>query len=173
MPTVNIYDISNYAAGVTYSKDDIVKSASSYFYSLVDNNIGNTPSTTSAFWGGYVVDVDGITRPNFFWSPSYGNNVDQTPLVNTITFGDGYSQTIKKEINNNLLRISIGFNDISLARASAISHFLHIRAGAETFLFTPPPPYAKRKRFKCKSWNLVDNFWNNFSISAQFEEVPV
>lgn len=171
MPTVNIYDISTYAAGVTFAKDDIVKSGTSYYYSLADSNLNNTPSVTSNYWGGYAVDYDGITRPNFVWIPSYGNTVEQSPIVNTISFGDGYSQTIKKEINNNLLRLNLSFNDISLAKASAISHFLHIRGGAETFLFTPPPPYSKRKRFKCKSWTVNDNFWNNYSISASFEEV--
>jgi len=173
MANINIYDISNYAAGVTYAKDDIVKSGASYYYSLADGNLNNTPSVSSVYWGGYRVDFNGITYPHFFWAPSYGNNVDQAPLLTTISFGDGYSQTVKKEINHNLLKIGAVFNDISLAKVSAISHFLYVRGGVETFLFTPPPPYSKLKRFKCKTWNVVDNFWNNYSIQTSFEEVTV
>jgi hypothetical protein len=40
----------NYSAGTTYAKDSIVNSGTHLYQSLVNNNLGNTPSTSPLYW---------------------------------------------------------------------------------------------------------------------------
>ena len=40
----------NYNAGTTYAKDSIVNSGTHLYQSLVNNNLGNTPSTSPLYW---------------------------------------------------------------------------------------------------------------------------
>jgi len=173
--TLNIYDISNYAAGTTYSLDEIVKYATDgkFYYSLLDGNVGNTPSVTSTKWGGWGTNSAGTTKPYFFWKPSYGTPIQQTPRTAYLEMGGGYVQRVKRDINNTLLNFNIRFADITLNKAAAIAHFLKEREGVESFLFCPPPPYAKVKTFISKVWTVNDTFYNNHLIYAEFTEVSV
>ncbi len=67
--------------------------------------------------------------------------------------------------------LNIRFSDITLNKAAAIARFLWERSGVESFIFCPPPPFAKNKIFKCKVWNITDSFYDNYTIDAEFEEV--
>lgn len=167
---VNLYDISNWNSTTTYSIDGIVKNGNYYYYSLVNSNLNNTPSTTSTSWGGMAVHTDGNTRPKFLWTPNYGTEFPNNPKLKTIQFGDGYKQISNDGINNNLLIINLTFDLRTQTETTAILHFLDARKGSESFVFTAPPPYNKSKLFTCKQWNSIYNFYNNYRINATFEE---
>ena len=45
-------------------------------------------------------------------------------------------------------------------------------AGAESFVFTPPAPFATAAKFVCKSFNTNYIFYDNYTITATFEQTP-
>ena len=50
----SIYNISPYKTNLTYNTNDIVSSNGLFYYSKIDSNKNNTPSVTSAQWGGTI-----------------------------------------------------------------------------------------------------------------------
>jgi phage-related protein len=167
----SIYNISAWSTSTTYEKNAIVLHDGRYFYSLANSNLAKTPEVPSTNWGGYST-LTGITKPSFIWSPSYNFSVDTEPLVRSIRFGEGYEQRLKEGINNSLIKIDFSFEKRSLKESTAIIHFFSERDGAESFIFSVPEPYNVRKLFVVRSWNLTQTFVNNYSIKANFEEVP-
>ena len=100
------------------------------------------------------------------------------PRTNTITFGNGYQQRFKDGIYNNLLKFSLKFEHRDTKEAKAINHFLKARDGVESFVFENiPEPHndlqngGYTKIFVCKSWTSEFVFYNNYTITAEFEEV--
>lgn len=173
--------ILNWSSTSTYKKYDRVKYGRYVYYALLDHsNDGNPPSTNYVNWGGIMVDPFGTTltessdknRPNFFFSPSYGATTIVEPKILSMRFGDGYEQRIQDGVNNTLLKIDLSFDLRGSAEAAAIVHFLTARAGVESFLFTPPEPYATLRNFLCRSWNHTAIFYENNSIKTAFEQVP-
>ena len=168
----NVFDISVWSATATYKKNQVVKHSDLFYYSLVDGNVNNTPSNLSAYWGGRVLDpIDSSNRPEFIWAASYGSNISLQPKVNTIQFGDGYSQRVQTEINNILLSFQLSFDGRDYNETLAIVHFLMDKRGVDYFLYTPPSPFAKRKRFICQDFPMSFVFFGNNSIKATFLEV--
>lgn len=168
----DIFNIQNYNGSTNYRKNEIVFSNNLYWYSLLDGHSGNTPTVGSAAWGGNGIDpTDGQTRPEFIWSPSYGINIDLSPRIQSISFGNGYGQNIADGINNKLMNIDMQFAGRDIQETIAIIHFLNTRGGTEFFLFTPPPPVAKKKRFRCAEYPMTIDFYNNNTTSTRFIEV--
>jgi phage-related protein len=87
--------------------------------------------------------------------------------------GDGYEQRMQDGINTVLLSITMSYENRTLRENLAMSHFLNERGGFETFLFTPQPPYNKEKLFLARQWDGVYNFFDNYSLSVTFEELPI
>ncbi|MEK6883795.1 MAG: phage tail protein, partial [Nanoarchaeota archaeon] len=134
----------------------------------------NTPSIGSLSWGGLGNDpIDNSVKPEFIWNPSYSLNIDISPRVKTIKFGEGFSQDIPDSINSNLLNIECVFDGRDIEEATAILHFLSARSGTQTFLFTLPTPFNKKKRWKSQEYPASINFWNNNSIKCVMREVVV
>jgi len=50
MPNTGDWDIGDYAAGTTYSINEIVLDSSIYYVSLQDSNTGNTPASKPLYW---------------------------------------------------------------------------------------------------------------------------
>lgn len=169
-----IYDISNWAASTVYVLNDIVKytdaGGNTFFYYCI---IPHTSAATfaSANWNG-TINENGATRPYFFWKPNIGSRADVTPRVKETKFGDGYSQRVPDGINNVLLEFDLTFEGIEEAESAAINHFLHEKEGRKFFIFTPPKPYNKNKRFICPNFTTDFVFHNNYLIRARFKEVP-
>jgi phage-related protein len=173
--------VANWASSVVYSKYTIVKYLGKTYYALTDHTSGGLFET--AKWGGYITDPFGSvisnedstdsTRPHFFFTPSYGNAVNNEPRTKITQFGEGYQQRIPESINNTLLKISVIFENRTAKEATAILHFLNARNGSEAFLYTPPEPYATMKLFSCFNWSQQSQFLNNININAEFTEVPV
>tara|TARA_Y100000593_G_scaffold95106_1_gene199792 strand:+ start:9034 stop:9564 length:531 start_codon:yes stop_codon:yes gene_type:complete len=172
----NIYEIDPWANSTDYKKNDIVwwpiNRVNYYWYALVDHTSSSQPSLSNGNWAGvrYSGKISSI-KPSFFWKPSYNLQVTSEPKVASIRFGDGYEQRIIDGINNILLRCSAAFELRDKTESRAISHFLATRAGTESFLMTLPEPYDAEKLYICRRWNNSVNFYDNYSIKMELEEV--
>jgi phage-related protein len=131
-----------------------------------------SPTLSDSKWGG-LIETEGKKVPEFIWTPSYSSSVNNTPTVQAVKYGDGYEQRVSDNINANLIGMTLSFDKRRKKEATAILHFFHIRAATESFLFSPPEPYnPNRKRlFVCRGWTNTFNFFDNYSISANFFEV--
>ncbi len=167
----SIYNIGNWSSTTTYSLWDIAKQGSYFYYSLKNSNLNNTPSPTSASWGGMIVDVDGQTRPEFIWKPGYSSNAGQAPKVKVVRFGEGYEQRIKDGINNSLITLDVTFENRGLSEITAIQHFFFARGGVESFSYIPNPPFNKRSLFVCSNWDQIDSFYGNYTLRTKLSEV--
>lgn len=174
----NIYFNSPYSSSNTYNLNDYI-GYSGYFRGTIPVNpsgflYANQNSITSTFddtkWEGYVLD-NGDTKPNFTWIPSYQNTVNNQPRVQVLKFGDGYESRVPDGINVVLPIYNLRFENRDVNEATAILHFLSQRQGAESFIWNGRPPYQRQLRYVCREWNDTQNFDNNFTIEAKFEQV--
>ena len=170
----NIYNINFWVQNTQYNKDDIITDGVYYYYSSINHTSSSSFATdySNGLWNG-IISNNGETKPYFIWVPSYKYINDSVPKVRTIQFGDGYIQDVRDGINNLLLSSEFRFENINLNECTAILHFLYTRAGTESFVFLTPAPYSVLKRFKCKQWQDTENFYNNYTITAKFNEVVV
>jgi phage-related protein len=177
MSDLSLYSVSSYSNSTSYAKNDIVLSSNNYYYSLVDDNLNHTPtsSTSNIYWGGYRY-YSAVTKPEFFWKPTYASQLQMKPAVNVIKFGNGYEQRMADGINNNLQKFNLNFEGRDKNETRAIAHFLHKRKAADSFFFDAPFPYnfdasqSYPKRFICDEWDIGYNFYNNYNITAKFSE---
>lgn len=175
----SIYEVSDYSSGSTYQKNDIVKSGGYFWYALQDVPTTQTPSTTSAYWGGMLVaptsdhaSASNVTSPHFIWTPAYNMSVNHEPRVKSIRFGDGYEQRFEDGINNGLINLSLSFDGRDMKEASAILHFLESRSGKDFFFFTPPSPYSTRRKFTCRQFSSSIVSQGVINVTATFNQVP-
>lgn len=172
----SIYNITTWTpnSNTYYKKYDIVRYGAYYYYCLKDHTsgaIGTGPTGTLANWGGVAASpYDGSTTYEFIWKPSYQGKSSHNPKVREIQFDDGYKQSIPTHIYTDLLVFDISFENRDINEATAITHFLSNLKGSLSFVWVPMPPYSVAKLFKCKEWDVTQNFMNNISISAKFEE---
>ena len=174
----NIFDIEDWiviaaeAPARNFKKNDIVIYNDNYYYALVDHTLdaGNPPSISSSQWGGMAQDANGEIKPIFIWIPSYNSRINYNPKVIRNQFGDGYVQRIADGINNTLMMFNVSFRNRDFNEMKAISHFLYVRQGYESFLYYPPPPFNKLKRFTCADFGPSFEFYNNSSIDTVFQE---
>lgn len=176
MANINsIYDVipTWSASGVQYRKNDIVKYGDFIYYCITNHTSDGSlfPSLNSIKWSGRII-FNSENKPYFFWKPSYSSDTELEPKIKLIKFGDGWEQRSRDGINNTLLKISYTFDKRSEDETLAICHFLEQMAGAESFIFVPPKPFGLTKKFKCSSYRERYNFYDNHTISANFEEVP-
>lgn len=161
---------AGYGVNRSYSKHDAMLYSDGQYYYAKNNIAAGTPFSTSR-WGGVRVKSDSSKKGEFLWFPSYNSNVNVTPRINIIQFGDGYQQRAKDGLNAILLPFDYTFSERKLDEAVAILHFLHQRQGKESFYFTPPGPFGVLKLFICKEWSHSSIFQDNHTIRAKFEEV--
>lgn len=177
----SIYDISNWLVGQQYYTHDIVfaPEKNKYYYAIVDHVAGDDPDGATfsidlekGKWGGADYDDRSFYMPSFIWRPTYSSRVSFKPRILSLKMGDGYEQRLVNGVNNILLELDLVFEKRRLSETTAIIHFLHTRASAEAFLFVPPAPYSKRKKFVCDD-GVQENFefYDNYSISCTFREV--
>ncbi len=133
----------------------------------VDDDIGNDR------WGGIYFDDRGVAMPHFFWVPDYNYEVVPTNRVKNVRFGDGYIYRQPDGINNVQLEINLTFSNRDLQEVTAITHFLVTRAGHETFVFLPRPPYSRMKYFICQDFSDIIPFYNNYQVRAKFTEIAI
>ncbi len=168
---MHIYEINVWTTATAYKQYDFIKQGAFWYYATRNHTSTGTFASelASQKWNGVLTDGQD-TKPFFFWLPSYNYDVPSTPKIKTIQFSDGYAQNLRDGINNLLLTFDLSFEERTLEEYTSIIHFFTERAGAESFLFIPPAPYSTMKRFLCKTWTPRQNFYNNYSIRAQFTE---
>lgn len=107
----------------------------------------------------------------FTWTAS--NKPKKQPKSNVIEcqFGDGYSQRQAVGINSQSADWSLTFENRSTTDADAIDAFLTARGGHESFDWTPPDGLAGKYVCKSGKWSKVRNFYNAYTITAEFEQV--
>ena len=178
----NIYDVLAWNTSITYKKNDIVYhiTETKFYYSLIDNNYSSvadanqpTNSIDNQFWGGYIQDSNNDIKPHFIWSPSYNSSVTTIPQIRLIKFAENYESRFKMGINNSPISLDLTFENRNYNETEAINHFLYARAGVESFLFLPPRPYNKKRRFVCREWTCTPVFYDNLITRARFDEVAV
>lgn len=145
-----------------------------YYYSFTDaSQKGNRP---------WVSNDDGTTSINrnvwtreFYWSPSISFDISHAPKIDAYTTSaGGYTQYYPSHQQNiNPLKFSVKFENRTDEEAYAILHFLETHLGYLSFLFVPPAPYNRKRRFFCESWSHTYVFRNNHTIEAEFEQFPL
>ena len=178
MSDLSIFSVSGWDPSTIYNKNDIVLygNPQKYYYSLTEINQNNTPTfATNNYWGGYRT-YGNLTKPDFFWKPSYSTQLGLKPFVNVVRFGNGYEQRVPDGINTSNLKFDLVFEGRDKGETRAITHFLHKRKGSEGFFYDAPFPYnydasqPYPKRFFCEEWNITYNFYNNYNINVKITE---
>lgn len=177
----SIYDIiSGWSTGPkSYIKYNIISGADlRYYYSLIDGNTSNNPTTLSSLqssWDGYR-NINGALVPHFFWKPSYTSAISQEPNIIKLQFGNGYQQRIQNGINSELLKFDASFDNRAEMETVSMLHFLDQRGGQQSFIYNVPTIYSKTNfntRFVASNWNVIFNSYNNYTIKVKLEEVAV
>ncbi len=193
-----IYNVGVWDKDRDYKPHDIVRVHNytsmpngSFYYAK--KHIANCPTcvpehAANNWWSGYAQDQLNWWYPHFTWVASYDSSVDLQPRVRVVKYGNKVvEQRLKDGLNSDLISLSLKFDKRGIDEATAISHFLHKRGGAEPFIFNapapfnlPPPPSIgdndlsgrkDRRLFLCKNWTCTYNFQNNYTISATFSEI--
>lgn len=100
-------------------------------------------------------------RPNF--------SVDNSPKVDVIEFGDGYSQRQPRGINNLLRSYSITIK-VKNSERMDVDDFLARHKGVEPFYYEDPYT-KKKKKVVCDKWPAkVGITYTEFN--CEFREVP-
>jgi phage-related protein len=162
----------------TYNLHDVVFCPDNYQYYY-----SRSPDPHSTFrpWvknsgssGVTSINKDKWSR-EFYWSPSLDFGVSHSPAIDeVVSDASPYTQyhTATKQ-NVTLLNISLSFKNRSDEEAYAILHFLESHLGYKSFLFVPPAPYNRKRRFYCESWEHTYVFRNNHTITASFAQYPL
>lgn len=97
--------------------------------------------------------------------------VDITPRVRTVKFGDGYEQRVASGINNQPQVWKISFSKRGDTDVQGVYDFLVARAGVEAFEWTPRGEASPRK-FVCRKWSRkFDHYDVVQGLSFTLEEV--
>ncbi len=173
--SLNVYQIDDWVAFNNYFQNDIVRYNNLFYYLSSKQLVPSvfSPDVDTSNWVGYKIATDGTLRPSFSWLPSYNFSNDFSPTIKKIAFGDGYTQRIPQEVNNNLLNLNLTFEGRKTKEARAIVHFLNQRQGSESFLYTPPGILSFQKLFTAEKYKLLNISYDNYTISVNFIEVPV
>lgn len=170
----SIYQIDSWVGSTFYYKNKILTNNNLYYYARQDYTSSSSITTdiNNGNLVGYIYHLS-ENKPYFIWKPGFNYGNDNNPRVKTIQFGDGFSQRIPDGINNLLLNFNFSFDTRDLHEATAILHFLATRNGTESFCMIPPAPYGNLLRFICSKWTPTQNFYNNYTIQANFVQVPI
>lgn len=177
----SVYDtVNSWNSGTTYNKYDIVLGSDNrYYYSIIDNNSANNPTISSNLgisWDGYIL-LNGNLIPDFWWKPSYNAKVTNKPRIKINQFGNGYQQRIIDGLNNNLIELSLVFENRTEKETISILHFLKERNAQASFVYNLPTIYSKTQsnlntKFICPQWESSYISYNNYSIQITLNEVP-
>lgn len=109
------------------------------------------------------------TLPEFKWLPNLGATSKHTPLVSTVSFGDGYELRVGQSVNRIKSSWDVEFSR-PLQEIVEIKKFLEARGGLESFRWTDP--IGESKAYVCREWNgPTQQHKGVYVISCTFEEV--
>jgi phage-related protein len=97
-----------------------------------------------------------------------GSNGSKTFSVLKASFGDGYTQRAKNGINSSSRKWNITIADKYAYELEPIKAFLDDRAGAVSFLWTPPN--GVQGKFVCEAYTETPAVAGLSTLTAVFEE---
>jgi len=104
-------------------------------------------------------------------SPDYGLEIEHSPKINTITFGDGFEQRLTEGLNQNARRLSLTFSNITESQSLTLINFLNDRAtNADSFVYTPSNGVAGNFVIDSKYKKTI-NYANLATVKVVFREV--
>lgn len=108
--------------------------------------------------------------PDIGKPPDWGLSEDGEFRVNTVTFGDGYSQYSQDGINSVSRSWNLSWKGIDLADQQKLLKFLVEKRGVEAFQWTIPST-KEVVPVRCLKYpkNSIDS-WGSYSISAELTE---
>ena len=165
---VNNISISGYSPSGNYSFFDVIKSGhGNYFVSCSDNNSGNVPTGSNAYWKKFG---DYTFRFNDVWIPSYdaGFNNDpelvETQLIGGVLHKEPYGENFHRQM------LELSFKNRNRQETSSLMAFFEYMGAKFSFLCVYPEPYNISGYYVAKSPKVTFNGHNLYSISALFEE---
>lgn len=99
-----------------------------------------------------------------------GSSKATTAAVNTAQFGDGYSQRARDGINSISRSISLSWEYLTTAQASALDDFFVSHGGDDAFLYQIDGDSVQRT-WVCSSWKNGYEYGIAGTFSATFQEV--
>jgi phage-related protein len=103
-------------------------------------------------------------------APSQSSSAGIKPRVNSIQFGDGYSQRSPDGLNTTPQVYQLFWKSILESERASLDSFLQGCAGATSFDWTPPNQSTPLK-FICKTWDWTYGEYNLCDFRATFEQV--
>ena len=157
-----------------YRKNDVVyvEENDAYYYHIGEvTSHGDPPIVEDA--DGNVTSINhNIWSREFHWFASTPFNVSHKPsIVEMGGKNSAYTQYFPgNKANINLLEFQLTFSNRHAEEAYAILHFLESHLGYRSFLYTPPAPYNRKRRFICTEWTHTYEFQNSHTITAKFQQ---
>ena len=103
-------------------------------------------------------------------NPVYNTRITPQPIVNVVSFGDGFEQRLTQGLNQNALSVNLVF-ELSQTDADTAITFLNSRiTDGDSFDYTLPSETSSRK-FVCDSFPRSIPFLNRVRLSCVFREV--
>ncbi len=103
----------------------------------------------------------------FTWSPQIKPTGDSTFRVRTAQFGDGYAQVSGDGINTETQSWDLSFTG-NTAYINAIVAFLRDKAGATSFIWTPP--LGVPGLYRCAEFKPTPLGGDNYTLTATFTQ---
>lgn len=166
--------VSDWNSTKKYVADDVVREAGRYFFAARSNTSFRPSLYNNENQGGlYAPNAIWLTDDYFTWLPSYGMTIENNPRTVSYDNVMPYFQIKGDGINIHTVGIKQIFDNRTLVQAKAILAFLNNKKGANKFYFAMPEQYGKTISCICREWSCQFKFYNNFVVSANFEEVVV
>lgn len=105
----------------------------------------------------------------FAYLPDFAASQKYDTKARSITFGDGYAQTLTMGFNPQDVGWQLTFSQRTNAERDLIRSYLRGARGEDAFSWTPP--YGTSGKFVCSEWKTDYISYNNNTINATFREV--
>ena len=102
-------------------------------------------------------------------TPKYGASSSNSPNLQQIQMGDGYTQVLRFGLNQNPKTWNLKW-DVSESDADTIETFLNARADDGATFDWIPLDSSTSYKWRCFSWNKTIPYLNRASISATFTQ---
>ena len=103
-------------------------------------------------------------------NPKYNYTISRQPVVNVVSFGDGFEQRLTEGLNQNPITLNLKF-DLSQTDSTTAINFLNARiTDGASFTFLVPNENVT-KNFVCQSYPTSVPYKNRVTLTCIFREV--
>jgi len=103
-------------------------------------------------------------------NPKYNYTISRQPVVNVVSFGDGFEQRLTEGLNQNPITLNLKF-DLSQTDSTTAINFLNARiTDGASFTFLVPNENVT-KNFVCQSYPTSVPYKNRVTLTCSFREV--